>query len=119
MSEGTPRRYGKWAGNSIGVPEDPKRCIHTIFDRYGSPGGHQCAKPRGHGPDGQYCKVHNPEAVKARQDKSMQAYREKMEAEMRPYRRAAAMREALQAIADGHNNPRELADETLKEWFKT
>lgn len=112
------RIYGRWAGNRSGIPEDPKRCIHSVWDRH-SPGGHQCTKPRGHGPDGLYCKVHDPAAKKARDDAAFARYRAKMDAHMLPHNRIAAMKAALEAIAGGHNDPRTLADETLKEWFKT
>lgn len=56
-----PRRYGQWAGNERGVAEDPKRCIEAVMDGYHQK---QCARKRGHGKDGLYCKQHakrNPE----------------------------------------------------------
>jgi len=51
------RRYGSWAGNPNGVPEDSTRCIESVSDQ----GGflfHQCLRKRGYGPDGLYCKQH-------------------------------------------------------------
>ena len=52
-----PRRYGKWAGNPQGVPEDATLCIEYLFEaaswRY-----IQCGRKRGFGPDGLYCKEH-------------------------------------------------------------
>ena len=60
-----PRFYGQWAGNPAGTPEDPRRCIEKINDPnewY----SHQCKRKRGHGPDGLYCKQHNPEAITAK-----------------------------------------------------
>ena len=56
MSE---RRYGKWAGNPRGTPEDEKRCIKEVWPQ----GGyitHQCRFKRGHGTDGLFCKWHAP-----------------------------------------------------------
>lgn len=60
------RRFGCWAGRPQGTPEDPKHCIEEVHS--GERGGlfHQCHRPRGHGPDGLYCKQHSPEAVAAR-----------------------------------------------------
>lgn len=51
------RKYGIWAGNPKGIPEDKTRCIKEVYD---STGWHayQCKKKRGHGPDGLYCKQH-------------------------------------------------------------
>lgn len=49
------RRYGQWVGNERGVREDPARCIEEV------PSGwlfKQCARKRGHGPNGTYCKQH-------------------------------------------------------------
>jgi len=56
MKEG---RYGKWAGNPDGHPEDKRRCIKEVFD-CGFKGfiPRQCRRKRGHGPDGLYCKQH-------------------------------------------------------------
>lgn len=57
---GTPveclvRRYGQWAGCPKGVAEDVSRCIESIHDNYLF---HQCARKRGFGKDGLYCKQH-------------------------------------------------------------
>lgn len=53
------RRFGAWAGNPEGTPEDVTRCIEEIWN-IGSRGWipHQCSRKRGHGPDGLYCKQH-------------------------------------------------------------
>lgn len=58
------RRYGVWAGNPTGREEDTSRCIESVYERLSH--GHQCERKRGHGPDGLYCKQHDPEAIKAR-----------------------------------------------------
>ncbi len=52
------RRYGKWAGNPNGYPEDETRCIIEIWPRSGSWASYQCMRKRGYGPDGLYCKQH-------------------------------------------------------------
>ena len=49
------RRYGEWAGNLKGFPEDKTRCIATVWHGCHSA---QCSRPRGKGPDGLYCAVH-------------------------------------------------------------
>lgn len=49
------RRYGKWAGNPTGVPEDEKRCIAEVLDGFLY---RQCGRKRGKGPDGLYCTQH-------------------------------------------------------------
>jgi hypothetical protein len=59
----TLRVYGAWAGNPKGHPEDTSRCIESVMDGFHS---HQCIRKRGNGPDGLYCKQHDPQAVKAR-----------------------------------------------------
>lgn len=51
------RRYGKWAGNPSGRPEDTSRCAESVWDAY-SPGGRQCARKRGHGRSKLYCRQH-------------------------------------------------------------
>ena len=51
------RRYGQWAGDPNGFPEDPVRCVAEVSD---APGWHfyQCSRKRGYGPAGLYCKQH-------------------------------------------------------------
>lgn len=67
------RRYNVWAGNPAGVAEDLTRCIESVWDKFHS---HQCERKRGRGPDGLYCAVHDPAAVKARQDRSASKWKE-------------------------------------------
>lgn len=54
------RRYGMWAGNPNGYRESPECCAVEIPGRgaWGAAEARQCAKPRGHGPNGMYCKAH-------------------------------------------------------------
>ena len=55
MSE---RRYGRWAGNQKGDPEDPTRCIEVVCGRNRSVLTYQCSRKRGYGPGGLYCAQH-------------------------------------------------------------
>ena len=60
------RRYGEWAGNPKGNPEDTARCIESVPDS----GGwipHQCSRKRGHGPNGEWCKQHGKREEKRRE----------------------------------------------------
>lgn len=112
------RRYGRWAGNPTGVAEDPKRCVKSLMDRW-HPGGYQCTRPRGHGPDGCYCKQHDPAAVAARTVVRDAAYSAKLAADNLRRQKAEAGAKALDAlkqIADGHNDPRSLAQELLDQF---
>jgi len=52
------------------VPEDKTRCIKSIHGGERWPSFHQCRRKRGYGPDGLYCKIHDPEAVKKRKEES-------------------------------------------------
>lgn len=49
------RRYGEWAGNPRGFPENLALCVHEVFSGWY---GRQCTRRRGHGLDGLYCKQH-------------------------------------------------------------
>jgi hypothetical protein len=51
------RAYGEWAGNPRGTLENVTRCIEGVYSN-GSYIESQCARPRGHGHDGLYCKQH-------------------------------------------------------------
>ena len=52
------RRYGHWAGNLEGSPEDATRCVAEVAYGGRSVRFHQCYRKRGHGPGGLYCKQH-------------------------------------------------------------
>lgn len=115
---GEMRRYGKWAGNPAGVAGDPKRCVQSLMDRW-HPGGYQCTRPRGYGPDGCYCKQHDPAAVAARNAARDAAYKAKWSADDLRRQKAEAGAKALDAlrqIAAGHNDPRSLAQELLDQF---
>lgn len=57
--EGKPgmRRYGTWAGNPKGQPENVTRCVEQVHRSFTAISG-QCSRKRGHGPCGEYCKQH-------------------------------------------------------------
>lgn len=56
-ADGT-RRYGAWAGNPDGHPEDTDKCTAEIPRPGRSMLYQQCSRRRGHGPDGEFCKQH-------------------------------------------------------------
>lgn len=105
------RRYGL---SHHGVREDTSRCVVEVAGRERWPSYYQCNKPRGHGPDGLYCKTHDPAAVAKRGAASMAAHEQKRHNENRPQRQQSAYRKALEEIANGHNDPRAVAAEALK-----
>lgn len=51
------RRYGEWAGNPKGIPENEERCVKEVWPAHQWTSV-QCPRKRGHGPDGLYCKQH-------------------------------------------------------------
>lgn len=50
-------RYGQWAGNKKGYPQDPQRCVYEVMQPHSYMFA-QCNRKRGHGYDGLYCKQH-------------------------------------------------------------
>lgn len=94
--------------------EDISRCVVSVSGRGRWPSSHQCNRPRGHGPDGLYCKQHTPDAVQARRDEADRRYREESERRQRPHKERADMIAALKKIRDGHNDPRSIAESVLK-----
>jgi hypothetical protein len=114
-------RYGAWGGNPRGQAPDFTLCCEEVADGGRSVLSHQCSKPNGKGPDGAYCATHNPDAVAARRKKSAEKY----QADMRRHMFGGMLNavKVLQRIESGHNDPRELARETLDEfrardWWK-
>jgi hypothetical protein len=54
------RRYGVWTGKPTGYREDRTRCIAEVGGNgaWGRANARQCAKLRGRGPGGLYCRAH-------------------------------------------------------------
>lgn len=52
------RRYGKWAGNERGMPENPRKCVATVPLSSRSVRFRQCGSWQGKGPGGLYCVIH-------------------------------------------------------------
>lgn len=57
------RRYGAWAGNPDGYPEDKECCVAEIANPP-SWQHKQCLRKRGHGPGGEYCKQHAAKIIR-------------------------------------------------------
>lgn len=112
-SEQYPEAYNAWAGNPKGVAPDFKRCCAVVYERESIwPRPYQCQKARGHGPDGAYCKQHDPAAGEARRAASHARYIEKHNRE-RVQWYGREFFDVLKKIAEGHNDARGLAQETI------
>lgn len=111
-----PKSYGSWAGNEAGHKPNFTKCCESVRSN-SSWHSSQCTRSRGYGPDEAYCKTHDPDKVAARRRASSRAYYEKINAE-RPKWYGKTFLDVLQKIADGHNDPRTLAKETIAEFEK-
>jgi hypothetical protein len=110
------KSYGDWAGNRKGVKPDPSRCCAEV-----SAGWHysQCSRKRGYGPEEAYCKTHDPVVKKQKLEAERAAYLVKQSAENEKWKLKANAQnflDALRLIADGHNDPRSLAIEAIKDF---
>ena len=108
------KRYGQWAGRPEGNPADPSRCCETVHERGRGALFYQCTRKRGFGPEKAYCKQHDPSAVAARNAIQKAAYEKEMAIHHLKWNGRKVF-DALQKIADGHNDPRGLALETIAE----
>ncbi len=108
-------KYGAWAGDPEGQKPDFEHCCVEVYRWPGGTG--QCSKKRGYGPEGAYCKQHDPEAVKAR-SAAIRARSTQKWNEQRYDWHGRTFFQALSQIAEGHNDPRTLAQETIDEFKK-
>lgn len=111
-----PRTYGP---GYRPVPEDPARCVESVFDNFGN---HQCRNKRGKGPDGLHCGVHDPEAVAAKAAKQSKRWAEKIA--QRPEtilrNKVDALKAVLQEIVDRHIPSQPAANDTTRlEWVES
>lgn len=109
------KRYGCWGGNPNGDKAIPDRCAKTVCsnDRGAIPS--QCARKRGHGPEGAYCKQHDPDAVAARRMASMRKYNAEAARDNKQWWGPKFL-SVLEQIAAGHNDPQSIAREILGEF---
>lgn len=92
---------------------DLSRCRAQVYEQV-SRNFSQCARRASVQEEGLgFCKQHAPSAERARMAASAERDRRQREARTRPFQMLTAYGEALRAIADGHNDPRQLAAETL------
>lgn len=115
-----PKNYGAWAGNPAGNRPDYAYCCVEVYpnERGGAAHRHQCNRKRGHGPDGAYCKLHDPAAVKKRDQEKEKRGKERWRNRMfEIYGRH--FYDVLVTIAEGHSNDaRGLAREAVDEFNK-
>lgn len=111
------KRYGAWAGFPSGHAPDYSRCCESVVPPGRGVIARQCSKKRGHGPDGAYCTSHNPEAAKRRDEERSRKHAEETK-RLRYQWSGRQFYEVLKQIAEGHNDPRALARETLKKFHR-
>jgi len=112
--------YQKTYGPSYrGVKADTSRCAAHVSGA--GWGGSQCQRKATCDPneDGKptTCKQHSDSSMNARREKQRAAQETDMAKWQERYA-APRMRAALQKIADGHNDPRSLAQEVLAQFSK-
>lgn len=106
------RAYGAWAGDPRGRVPDYSLCCEEVASRDRWAHFYQCSKKRGHGPDGAYCKQHDPAAAKARREEADTRRRDKWNAARYEWH-GRIFFDALLKIAEGHNDARGLAQEII------
>jgi hypothetical protein len=72
QAEANKMVYGRSLGG--GQPYDPNYCAQSVADGTRCPDFHQCCFKRGFGPDKLFCRRHDPEAIKTKQEKKNKAF---------------------------------------------
>ena len=105
--------YGGWAGRPNGSAPDPSRCAQEVRGEGRWAIYHQCNRKRGFGPEGAYCKQHDPEAI-AKRDADRRAQQAEDWQRRKKEAWGASAIALLQDIAAGHNDARGAASEWLR-----
>lgn len=105
-------KYGAWSGNPKGRPPIMDKCCVEVWSTDKFSMSSQCSRKRGYGPESAYCKVHDPAYVKEKREAQDRAYNEKMN-KLRYQWHGKEFFGVLEKIAQGHNDPRSLATETI------
>lgn len=109
------KTYGSWAGSSAGHKPDFTRCCEAVWSNERWSRETQCARKCGHGPDGAYCKQHDPAAKAAREAKQKAEYEAKWQVRRKEIH-GARFFATLEKIAAGHNDARGLAQAVIDEF---
>ena len=111
-SEAFKAQYAKSYGRSY-APQylDFGKCAAPVFN--GGFGSSQCSRKNGHGPEGAWCKQHDPIARKARYEAMASESKAKWAASDRKQKFQSDCITAIRAIAAGHNDPRALAQSII------
>ena len=116
MSTLYKKQYGDWAGLPQGYKPDLTRCCVEVTSYVGRwPKQNQCNRKRGHGPDEAYCKQHDP-AAKAARDALLAAKANERHQQWRIEMAGKRFLVVLRQIANGHNDPRTIAAEVIKDF---
>jgi hypothetical protein len=102
-------RYRKLYGSAL---PDYSKCCALVFPSDGGFAPYQCTRKAAHGPEGAYCKMHDPAAIEARK-KAAQAKWDAVARLERPKLYAMDMLDVLKRIAAGHNDPQRIANEIV------
>jgi hypothetical protein len=115
----TPLSWQRSLGysESLTLRNGKPQCRAAVHEGGRMVGFHQCQKAGHVEVDGVWlCKIHDPAAVAARRAASDAKYAKQSE-KWRVEWAGAKFRQALQAIADGHNDPRACAMEALGDLY--
>lgn len=93
-AEAEKASYGRRYGSDTGRKYDPLKCAESVRNNGRWPSFHQCNRKPGFGPDGIFCKAHDPVAKKEREAKRDQKWDALCRAE-RPKRYAHDMLQLL------------------------
>jgi hypothetical protein len=110
-----------YGGNSFRASKkyDPTRCAYEVDNSYNNwPSYAQCSKKPTCGPDGIFCKIHDPEYIAEKNRKRDEKYKADWNKRMIELG-GKKFYEALVEIRDGHNDPRTLAREVLQPYEGT
>jgi hypothetical protein len=99
---------------------DYARCAASVADGGRMVTSSQCRRKNGHGPEGAWCKQHDPQASAAKKQASAAkkaarhaAWKRELDQKARDVEFASESKNAIRAIAEGHNDPMTLAREIL------
>jgi hypothetical protein len=92
---------------------DFARCADSVYLGSVWHGSKQCSRKNGHGPDGAFCKQHDPVALAAKRVAEEAAWKREWDQKARESAFTSESKAAIRAIAEGHNDPMTLAREIL------
>lgn len=108
-------RYNTWAGNPNGHPYIEGRCCESVWEKGRGALSYQCKRENGFGPEGLYCKQHDPAAIEEKRKKQSEKWDRELDIERTKWAFLACRADIISLLQELSERGNSKAKDILKE----